>query len=68
MNEEGELDEEEGGMNEITNWSKEDFYQINTNLDQGPTTRVKHKQVITIGQQNYLAFIQIKNTKIRHLN
>jgi hypothetical protein len=42
--------------------------QSQINLDQGPTTIVKHQQVITIGKQIYLAFIQIKNTKIRHLN
>ena len=42
--------------------------QSQINLDQGPTTRVKHKQVIIIGQQIYLEFIQIKNTKIVHLN
>ena len=37
--------------------------QSQINLDQGPTIRVKHKQVITIGQQIYLTFIQLKIIK-----
>ena len=45
-----------------------DQTKVKSTMTKAQTERVKHKQVITIGQQIYLAFIQIKNDKIVYLN
>jgi len=44
------------------------IWQSQINLDQGPTTISKLKQVNTNGQKNLIGIYSIENNKIMHLN